>query len=64
MEALPKSVILPNIGLYLYIPMFMSMSFFMGNFYQSYDKTSSNLLRRNSLEFIPRATVKQEKFNI
>ena len=44
--------------------MFMSMSFLMGNFYQSNNKTSSNLLHRNSLEFVPRATVKQEKLNI
>ena len=46
------------------MPMFMSTSFFMGNFYQSNYKTSSNLLHRNSLESIPRATVKQEKLNI
>ena len=46
------------------MPMSMSMSFFMGNFYQSNNKTSSNLLHRNSLEFVPRATVKQEKLNI
>ena len=37
--------------------MFMSMSFFMGNFYQSNNKTSSNLLHRNTLEFLPSATV-------
>ena len=37
--------------------MFTSMSFFMGNFYQSNNKTSSNLLHRNTLEFVPSATV-------
>ena len=37
--------------------MFMSMSFFIGNFYQSNNKTSSNLLHRNTLEFLPSATV-------
>ena len=39
--------------------MFMSRSFSMGNFYQSNNKTSSNLLHRNTLEFIPNATVEQ-----
>ena len=48
----------------LLIPVFMSMYFFMGNFYQSNNKTSSNLLHRNFLKFIPGATVKQEKLNI
>ena len=43
----------------LLIPVFMSMSFFMGNFYQSNNKMSSNLLHRNTLEFIPNATAKQ-----
>ena len=46
-----------------FMPMFMSMSFFMGNFYQSKNETSNNLLHRNSLESFPRATVRQEKLN-
>ena len=46
----------------LLMHMFMSISFFMVNFYQS-NKRSSNLLHRNSLESNPRATVMQEKLN-
>ena len=49
----------------LLMPMFMSMSFLWATSRggRSNNKTSSNLLHRNSLEFIPRATVKQEKLN-
>ena len=39
--------------------MFMSMSFLMGNFYQSIKKTSSNMLHRNTLEFLPSVSVEQ-----
>ena len=37
--------------------MSMSMSFFMGNFHLSNNKTSSNSLHKNTLEFLPSATV-------
>ena len=39
--------------------MAMESSFQIGNFYQSNNKTSSNLLHKNTLESIPGATVER-----